>query len=151
MSNALGVVQKFFPQVKRVVDATTNASIEVTGADTKNSAVKNHSACAMAVACKRKFKLDGVIISRKVAYLIKGTKARRFYVPESVSREVVSFDRGSGFAPGEYELSKVPTGAQLGRQKTQTIKNRTVKEPRKRHITTNVRTVLGGQKPRIDK
>ncbi len=93
---SINIVQKFFPKVERVVDAHRNAAIEVTAKDSSSKAVRDHNACAMAVACKRKFHLDGVIISRSVAYLIKGTQARRFMLPDSVSREVVSFDRGGG-------------------------------------------------------
>ena len=89
---AINIVKKFFPNVTRVVDASRNASIEVTTKDSQSKAVKDHNDCAMAVACKRKFHLDGVIISRTTAYLVKGTQARRFKLPSSVSREIVSFD-----------------------------------------------------------
>lgn len=146
--SALKVVQKFFPKVQSIVDANRNALIEVTAKDASSRAVKDHSGCAMAVACKRKFHLDGVIISRSVAYLVKGKQARRFKLPESVSREVVSFDRGSGFAPGKYELAKVPPCAILGaRPENRPRSDRNTQPKRKRHITTNVRSVLGGKKP----
>ena len=147
---ALNVVRKFFPNVKRVTDAKTNALIEVTKADVQSKAVKNHNACAMAVACRRKFHLDGVIISRSIAYLVKGNRARRFKLNESVSREVVSFDRGAGFAPGRYELAKISPssamalGGRPNRPKDSAERDGT--PPRFRHITTNVRSVLGGQK-----
>lgn len=146
---ALNVVRKFFPNVKRVVDANRNAVIEVTAKDASSKAVKDHNACAMAVACKRKFHLDGVIISRSVAYLIKGNKARRFKLPESVSREVVSFDRGAGFAIGTYELSSISPTSRLGlshpgNERT-TIRDH--EPPRSRHMTTRVRSVLMGKRP----
>src|SRR6266480_3656674 len=146
----LNVVKKFFPNVTTVVDATRNAAIEVTKHDAASKAVKDHNACAMAVACKRKFHLDGVIISRSMAYLIKGTQARRFQLPETVSREVVSFDRGAGFATGKYELQKVAPMNRLGIRPNRTEKRTTRRDgipKRKRHITTNVRSVLGGMKP----
>lgn len=97
------------------MDSSRNAKIEVTKGDEATSRKKSHKGCAMAVACKRKFHLDGVIISRNRAYLVKGTQARRFTLPPSVSREVVSFDRGGGFEPGEYQLSKIPEGMKLDR------------------------------------
>lgn len=150
MSQALNVIKKFFPKVTNVVDATRNATIEVTKKDAASKAVKDHNGCAMAVACKRKFHLDGVIISRSMAYLIKGTQARRFELPETVSREVVSFDRGAGFAVGRYELAKVAPQNRLDRERkkrTTWVANRDGSPKRKRHITTNVRSVLGGMKP----
>jgi len=115
MATALQVVKKFFPNVKNVVDAERNARIEVTKSDETKANKKSHKTCAMAVACKRKFHLDGVIISANRAYLVKGDKARRFELPPSVTKEIVSFDRGSGFEPGEYELSKVSPTARLDR------------------------------------
>jgi hypothetical protein len=145
--SAIHVVQKFFPKVQSVVDANRNAIIEVTAKDASSKAVKDHNGCAMAVACKRKFHLDGVIISRSIAYLVKGTKARRFKLPESVSREVVSFDRGAGFAPGRYELSEVPPTVRLGARAGGKPTNVGTGQSKKRHITTNVRTVLGGKRP----
>lgn len=151
MSTALRTVKKFFPQVKKIVDAKTNAHIEVTEKDANPKGIKKHNECAMAVACKRKFKLDGVIIARSVAYLIKGNKARRFILPPSVSREIVSFDRGAGFAPGNYELSKVNPSAQIGMRKKERGKggsNTNTGEGIKtfRHLTTGIRHVIGGVK-----
>ncbi len=146
---ALNIVKKFFPSVEVVVDAHRNAAIEVTAKDSSSRAVRDHKACAMAVACKRKFHLDGVIISRSVAYLIKGKRARRFMLPDSISREVVSFDRGGGFAPGKYELSSVPPRNQMGARPKRVEENvkRDGKPKRFKHLTTNVRSVLGGVKP----
>jgi len=141
--SAIRGIKKFFPKVTKVIDATSNARIEVLKKDINSSAVKQHDACAMAVACKRKFKLDGVIISRTTAYLIKGNQARRFKLPPSVEKEIVSFDRGAGFAPGTYELTKVPPSSKLGsRERPQYSKNRSVKEKRAQHITTEIRTDL---------
>lgn len=150
--SALQTVQRFFPKVKTVTDATRIATIEVTKADASATGVKNHNECAMAVACKRKFHLDGVIISRSTAYLVKGTKARRFQIPPSVSREVVSFDRGGGFAPGCYTLSAVSPLNRLGSRQGSSKDSKVKKQggSKFRHLTTNIRTVLGGIAPEGD-
>lgn len=103
---ALQIVRKFAPGVTKVVDAAANTTIEVTKANTESKAVKNHQECALAVACKQKMKLDDVIISRSMAYLIRGKTAVRYKLPENVSREIVAFDRGGKFAAGEYDLKK---------------------------------------------
>lgn len=149
---AINTVRKFFPNVKVVVDAKTAAKIEVTKKDCSSAQVKKHNQCAMAVACKRKFHLDGVIISRSIAYLVKGNKARRFELPQSVIREVVSFDRGAGFAEGEYQLAAVSPANRSDRPSR--VKKDNGKphkgepiEKRFRHLTTGVRSVLGGLKP----
>ena len=146
----LKTVQKFFPNVTSIIDASRIAMVEVTERDSSSKAVKQHTACAMAVACKRKFNLDGVIISRSLAYLIKGKQARRFLLPESVKREIISFDRGSTFEPGLYELAVVSESLRMDAKKRPTNRDRGkrgTKPKRFRHLTKNVRQVLGGQKP----
>ena len=150
MATALQVVKKFFPEVEEVVDASRNEVIEVTDRDQKVAKKKSHKTCAMAVACKRKFNLDGVVISLNRAYLIKGKKARRFVLPESVSREVVSFDRDGGFEAGSYELTKVPPAVRLDRPQSMRGKS-TDRNPNREgsrahaHRTGGVRTSLGSK------
>lgn len=117
MASALTIVQKVFPNVTRVVDATKDSKIEVTKRDTTSATVRNHKACAMAVACKRKLDLDGVIMSVSTAYLIKGDKATRYHVPPSVSREIVAFDRDAVFEPGDYNLKAICETQKLNTQR----------------------------------
>lgn len=151
--SALRIVKKFFPNVKKVTDATENSFIEVTAKDASSRAVRDHGACVMAVACKRKLKLDGVIIARSVAYMVKDNQATRFLLPPSVSREIVSFDRGAGFETGTYELSRAGKTQKLGarRHREDTRYNHEsqgkAKPPKFQHVTTNIRTVLGGKNP----
>ena len=149
MNGALRTVQKFFPGVRKVVVADKPAIIEVRSNDANPRAQKNHEACALAVACKRSMKLDGVIISRSTAYMVKGRQARRFKLPPGTAREVVSFDRGAGFAPGTYILSVVPKQARLGVRQGSDRDKRTYSQASKgfRHLTANIRTVLGGPAP----
>lgn len=142
--NSLKLVQRYFPDVNRVEDAVKPVTIEVTKKDTKTAAVRDHRACAAAVACKRQLDCDGVIISRAIAYLIKANVATRYEVPVSLSKEVVAFDRGGVFEPGEYRLKKPYHGVALGVARTH--RSNTHKRGKKKaayHITTNVRTVLG--------
>lgn len=144
--SALTMVRKFFPQVESVVDATRQAPIEVTKRDAEAKGKKDHTACALAVACKRKFHLDGVLISRCVAYLVKGKQARRFHVPHSISREVVSYDRGAEFSPGQYVLKAVPIQLRFGVKVPGNKRKREhTKNQRFRHVTNKIRTTLSGE------
>ena len=145
MASALEIVQKFFPEVEKVEDANRKCLIEVTSHDNSSAKVKNHKACAMAVACKRKFHLDGVIVSVKTAYLVKGKHARRFALPERVSREVVSFDRKGGFASGEYELNPPAKSNRLGKEITRRGPHKVAGKEHFRHLTEGIRTVLGSK------
>ena len=111
---ALSVVRKFAPNVTKVRDADEDLLINVTDRDDKTSKRKSHGECAMAVALKRQEKATSVIISARTAYVIKGKEAIRYKVPEAASKEVVSFDRGAGFAPGDYKLKAQPKSGRLG-------------------------------------
>lgn len=136
-------LKKLFPQVRKVEDAKDGVMIEVTKEDAKTSKRYKHSECAMAVACKRKFEVDGVLIARSISYLVKGDTAIRFNTPESVSREVTSFDRGAGFEPGVYHLAKPQNKIEWvnkGGNKPKTGKG---KKPKYHHFTENIREVLG--------
>jgi len=140
----------YFPNVESVEDASEDAVVEVTRRDVSTSERKKHAGCAMAVACKRAMHLDGVIIATSTAYLIKGNVATRLMVPEHLSREVVSFDRGATFEPGRYTLKhpsacqKIASGRPGGR-----VRDRGTGRPLKTHVfTKNVRAVLGSDKER---
>lgn len=145
MPTALRIVKEFFPNIKSVKDSKASIKTEVTGHDDKVSRKGAHKECALAIACKRKFKVDGVIIARSTAYLVKNNKAIRFDVPISVGREITSFDRGAGFAPGVYHLArptKNPLGTNLHRSGPKEKKNGN--KIRFRHVTSKIRAVLSG-------
>lgn len=148
-STSLRIVKSYFPNVTKVRDADKPIHIEVTDADNKSSKVRNHNGCAMAVACKRTFNLSGVIVAVKTAYLIKGNEAVRYSLPESVSREIVSFDRDAGFSVGEYHLDAPIKSHRLGAPDDRMLdrhKSRGNGETRFIHRTTGVRAALGSKR-----
>jgi hypothetical protein len=151
MASALSIVQKAFPHVNHVVDAKEDSVIEVTKRDTSSATVRNHKACAMAVACKRKMKLDGVIMSISTAYLIKDDVATRYLVPASVSREITAFDRNAAFEPGEYRLKAASEASKLnGVRGTYPAKSGRANgnlAKRFRHKTEGIRSSLGSKEP----
>ncbi len=116
-SSSLARIRKSFPHVNHVVDATEDIDIKVTKVDTSSKAVRNHRECALAHACKRAMAADGAIINVTSAYVIKGDIATRYSLPESISREIVSFDREAGFEPGDYHLHTPPPSGKLGNPK----------------------------------
>lgn len=104
MKSALKIVQKYYPEVTKVIEAKKDATIEVTEADCKGARKKSPNSCALARAYSREY--DGAIVSLSTAYLIKDGVATRYQVPQAISRELVSFDRHHDFAPGEYKLKR---------------------------------------------
>ena len=149
MSDTLANVRRYFPNVQHVRDAKESIAIEVTPQDANPSKKRKHSECAMAVAAKRNYKLDGVIVSRSLAFLVKGTEAVRYQLPPSVAKEVVSFDRGGGFAPGSYKLSRPTKAHRLGSRKNRKGYGAPNMHPgegdpiKMRHATEGIREVLG--------
>ena len=147
-SKALAIVRHFYPSVSKVNDADEPITVEVTAKDAKESHRKDSTECAFAVACKREFNLQGVIIARSIAYLVKTRIATRYMVPTSVSREIVSFDRGAEFATGTYKLD-VPSKTQRlgkhnhGRSDGGNGPHTDSAHKRFRHITEGVRASLG--------
>jgi hypothetical protein len=148
MGKSLIIVRKFFPKVTTVEDARREITIEVTKRDASTAQARDHAQCAMAVACKRAMDLDGVIIAIKTAYLVKGTKALRYMVPESVQREIVSFDRGAAFAPGEYRLRPPEPSIRIGAPHANGRSDKRTGEQAaaRRHFTEGVRAVVGSRR-----
>lgn len=150
-SLAFANVKKFFPQVKKLRDADENAVVHVTAADVKASSKKDHNNCAMAVAAKRELHATGMVVSRSMAYVVNKDEAIRFSLPTSVQKEIVSFDRGAGFAEGAYQLDRPSKSNRLGSYRMHHHLNpdrsHTANGKRRfRHLTRGVRAVLGGKK-----
>lgn len=144
-SRALAIVRFYDPKVTKVVDADKPVVVQVTTKDVIKSNIKDHETCALAVACKRSFNADRVIIGLTTSYVIKDKTAYRYHNAGTVSREITSFDRKAGFETGYYQLSPPSPASQLGMHRTGT--NTRSPNPKKqrafRHFTGNVRTVLG--------
>lgn len=139
-NSALGIVQRYHPEVTKVMDAKKNITIEVTEADRTAGSKKEPGACALARACERSY--DGAIISTSTIYLVKGRTAFRFRPPESVSREIVSFDRGHDFAPGQYSLRAPGKTERLGHRGHPPGGHSKKAKPRARaHRTTGIRVL----------
>jgi hypothetical protein len=98
-----------------MIDSRKNIVIEVSPQDCK-AAEGNPKNCALARAVKREYKGKGVLAAyflRTSAWLEYDDKLVRYDLPTSVQKEIASFDRGAGFAPGKYSLSKVPPSSRL--------------------------------------
>src|SRR5262245_23232652 len=142
-NNALAIVHKFFPDVTTVKDATRDINIDVTAADARSKGLKNHQACALALACRRKFHLDGAVVARSTVYLVKDNIATRYKLPSAAQKEVVAFDRGAPFMPGEYKLKRIAPSQALGQLKGGHSR-KTAKRVEPYHITEGIRAHLTG-------
>lgn len=101
-------VREAFPQAETVSDSTTPIVLTVTAKDRRRAITQDPSACAMARACEREQHADGAWIGLSVSYLLSGTHLTRYRTPQSVAREIVTFDRHHDFDPGTYSLASMP-------------------------------------------
>lgn len=145
-TGVLGIVRKFFPNVNKVTDADDDLVVEVTAQDVKHSSKKDHIRCAMAVATQRQLHSTGMIVSPSMAYVVTKKHAVRFRLPEAIRKEIVSFDRGAGFEPGQYKLEKPPKSARLGSrsERTESKSKNHSSSGKKRfvHLTQGLRTSI---------
>ena len=107
-------VKRLFPQVIAAYDADKPVEISVNKKDCTDATALDPTECALAKAAKRELHADAVIIGMTSSYIIKDKTAIRFQTPQSVQREIVSFDRHKDFAPGDYYLTPKSKNARLG-------------------------------------
>jgi hypothetical protein len=135
-------LRRLYPQVERAYDADRPVEVSVGPKDCKDAKRLNPTECALAIATRRELKADAVIIGMSTSYIIKGNQAFRYATPESVAREIVSFDRHADFAPGDYHLAvKAPT-AKFGASRAN--KGGVNKTARRHHVQARVRVLPTG-------
>jgi hypothetical protein len=110
-------ITRLFPNVNKLQEARKPVAVEVTAKDVSRGKIKKHRECAMANAVCREWGADHAVIGMTYSYVIKGNTAVKFKTPDTVSREIVSFDRNKTFEPGAYHLGPVSPGLTAAAQK----------------------------------
>lgn len=111
LERALRGVRALVPTVRTVADADKDVTTHVSDENVSMASLKAHRSCALAQACKQKKGVDAAIISRSTAFLVHGTHATRYLLSTPAMKEIMAFDRGGSFSPGDYTL-KVPAKSQ---------------------------------------
>lgn len=151
-SRSLDIVhENGFPKVTDVVDADEPLDVEVSENDVRMGTRGEHRICPYATACKRKTH-GGVIIARRTAYIILGTTAIRYMIPQSLAGQIATYDKGGSFTEGTYTLNPAAGSHKIGAQHygsgtsgTHNGNNKK-KKHRFRHFDVNVRTALSAYK-----
>lgn len=121
-----------------VVDADDNIVLHVTPTDVRIAKQKDPGHCAAAGAGRRALKTDvRVFLSRM--YVKHKKHWTRYVTPGNATREIISFDRGSSFEPGEYVFKAASPGQRLGVQRGDVHASTGKGRRRKMHHTANVR------------
>lgn len=126
-----------------VVDAVEDVSIVITPTDVKNSKVKNPGECAAALAGRRELHREVRVFVSRMYVKDKTSSGQerwiRFVTPENISREIVSFDRGASFEPGEYSFKAPSKASQLGAPNRGSSNTGKGTKHRPRKVTANIR------------
>lgn len=142
----ISFMAKKHPDITAVYDAMEPIQITLSDPDVKTGVAKDRNKCAFATAACRLFKSDDAYVGIQMACLKFGNKLIRFNIPESVSREIVCFDRYKNCDPSkEYRFSAVTPHRRLSRiQEEPKHHNGKIKKARKgkfipRHWTKDIR------------
>lgn len=135
-----------------VHNAAMPVRLKITTEDIENGAPLNPNACAVALAAVRQ--LPGVTAAKAhlgCVYLRHGKEWRRYRTSPSIRTEIVAFDRGGKFWPGEFYLLPIPVGSLIRRIRGQAASPSTKrKSPSKRrpvHHTEGVRETAHKNEP----
>lgn len=105
-----------------IVDATKKMKVTILPVDVRRGDNKNPDGCAAARACVRQ--INGVVAAKVhiartyLKFKDKKTKKEkwvRFGTPASVRGEIIGFDRGGSFEPGDYKFPPSTTECQIWR------------------------------------
>ena len=123
-SNLLKRIRVLFPDVTSVQDAVAPVQVTIRATDRNKGKRGAFSECPLARACKRQFMLDGAMVGMTTSVLIAGNTATRYKTPETVRREITTFDRHGDFDLGQYHLGAIPKSLKIGYIRKMNLKNR---------------------------
>jgi hypothetical protein len=98
---------------KPVVDVDRPVTLQITQADCNRGSKKDPTKCAAALALKRATGCDECRVHIACTYLRFGNKWLRYATPPSLKAEIISFDRGGGFYPGDFRLHPMSASNRL--------------------------------------
>ena len=126
-----------------VVDAKRPLVLRVTKADIVKAAdsSKEPEKCAVARACYRELRVQEVRVHLARVYLrTNKTNWVRYLTPKDMRAEIIAFDRGGQFEPGEFRLVPVSPAMRFGVHRSVPSTNSGKgKKHKKYHLITNVR------------
>lgn len=127
-----------------VVNATKKLPITITPRDVKLGETKDPGACAAARACMREAGATQARVHISTTYLKMDKEWVRYRTPAAIRSEIISFDRGAGFQPGDYVLrplqpSHRASGKRMGGPDRAKPKTKIRIKRAKRHVVTGIR------------
>jgi hypothetical protein len=125
-----------------IISATKPVTIIITASDCRLGKVKEPESCAAAKAALRLKGCTEARVHLGRTYLKIGRKWLKYMTPDSLRSEIVAFDRGGSFSPGEYTLRPIPDSIRLMEGKAKSFGAPKKGRPgyhRKHHVISGVR------------
>lgn len=125
-----------------IVDADEPLILEIKPMDVVRGQPQEADGCAIVRAARRTFDIVEARVHLSRTYLrTSNGEWLRYITPQAVRTEIISYDRGGSFEPGEYRFPVASPGQRLGVGKPTGPKNGRSKKRTKPHIIrTNIRT-----------
>lgn len=98
-----------------VKDADEKIAVTITKNDVRTGTLKEAKSCAAANALCRQTGAKEARVHFSRAYLKVGKVWKRYQVPNALRAEIIAFDRGGKFEPGEYVLHPITQAQRLDR------------------------------------
>ena len=116
-------------------------SIMVTPQDIKRAVVKDPTNCVAALACRRELGCTEARIHVGRAYLRYNNHWDRYLTTPNLRAELIAFDRGAKFTPGEYVLRRMAVVSRKVGKRQGSNKPRKYKFKRRGYQTVAVRPI----------
>jgi hypothetical protein len=125
----------------KVADAAKKVTIQISARDCREGKNKDPGACAAAKACLREIpSCTAARVHLSRTYLKLGKQWVRFHTPAAIRSEIIAFDRGASFSPGEYILRPLqPSHRGNQRRQGSSSTKKTGKRRAKPHHVSGVR------------
>lgn len=91
-----------------VKDAKKDVTVNISTRDCRRGSAKDPSKCAAALACRRELSATDTRIHVGRCYLKIAGKWLRYRPAQALRSEIIAFDRGGEFKPGQYLLRTIP-------------------------------------------
>lgn len=120
-----------------VKDARKSVVITISDRDVKNGTLKKPNSCAAALCCKRELGATEAHVHTSRVYLRFNGHWQRYLTSAALRSEIVAFDRGGRFEPGEYRLIKMQPSRENDQNRAK--KRGSGKKRQAYHVIQNVR------------
>jgi len=127
-----------------IIDAKKAVKLIITEQDVAGGNPKKPSTCAVAKACARQMHVKEVRVHLGRVYVrTNNLNWQRFITSRAMRTEIIAFDRGGRFSPGEYTLEKVQPSKTAAMRRGEIRKRKKPAVPGKKrrgyHVVTDVR------------